>query len=470
MQSRFLVARKNTSGISTTTTATTITSSLVTSTRTGYLLSSYYSKSQFPHHQVAVTYRVKSDFLSKVQSSYLKKLAAQNQQQQETSSELLQEGEGNGKVVEWPWYGGAPPAVEDIASSTSNNNSKDKFDTSFLSQPKGRKYVPLQYVFDIEMRADHLVKAGHFQDALKHYGVCAKARQTAYPEGHLEITKILIKLSRAFRLAGKPQSAVANLERCIQDLQTSASSSSSSPPPPCEQICEIFLELALAQRDLKSDEAGTLFEDVATIANYYHDFGGSHRHLRLNTRKHKALNLNFHNRFVHFSPSDLDRTYSLVNLALLEAEDWYSKTKNDDAGVERVLQTRSNIMDKKYFNMVYQPGRVRTWRGQNKKKRRFNTSNPTATELLAFSPTVHQVYHDYTRANIAPLGREDEVQMAVGARHLDDGDPFRHLRAEAKGRNERQQAAMEFLEKRDEKIVAANSYAGSEAVQEQLRN
>lgn len=436
--------------------------SIVHSTRTAYLLSSYYSKQQFPHHQVPITYKAKGGF-----RALLNPASKYNKTPAVDTKELLDNEEQQAeKVVEWPWYGGAPPAFEDVTSAgtTSTAPLVDKTE-QILHKPEGRNYVPLQNVFDIEFRGDHLVSAGLFEDALKHFGVAAKARQAAYPEGHLEITKILIKLARAFRLTGRPESAIANLERCLQNFEDSNPAAGI----PVEQICEVILELGLAHRDLKSDEAGRLLEDVAMIANNYHDFGGSHRHIRLNVRKHKSVSLNFHNKFFYLSANDIDRTYTLVNLALVEAEDWYRSTKKDPAALQRVLQMRADVMDKKNFNMIYQAGRVRTWSGRNKNKRRFNTSNPTATELLAFSPTVHQVYHDYSRAHIAPLGREDEVQIAPGARYLDDADPFRHLRAESKSRQERQSAALEYLAQRDQRIADANLYQGAEAVQESLR-
>lgn len=449
--------------------------SLITSTRSGYLLSSYYAKTNFPHNQVQINYRIGADFRSKLLSSYFSASQKKGGNNNNSSSSEI-EKEQEQRVVEWPWYGGKNP-TEDIAAAitnatNNNSNNNNKEVTGVLAQPKGRKYVPLEHVFHIEFRADHLLQAGEFQDALKHFGVCVKARQTAYPAGHIEITKVMIKLARAFRLCGKPESAVANLEKCLEDIDASTDKAVA---PPCEQVCEILMELGLAKRDLKSssssssEDAGLLLEDVARIAEHYHDFGGSHRHIRLDTRRVKQLNLSFHSKFEYWPAGNIDRTFALVNLALIEAEDWYRNVKKDDAGVVRVLQTRSNLIDRKQFNMQFQPGKVRSWHGQNKKKRRFNTSNPTATELLAFSPSVHQIYHDYSRAHIAPLGREDEVNVAPGARHLDDGDPFRHMRAETKHRAERQQAALDFIQERDRRIFDANAYEGSEAVQERLR-
>lgn len=437
---------------------------LVAASRTGYLLTSYYGKNVFPHQQIIPHYRVKTGFRNKLKSSYQMQQQSKSAEEQEKA---LQEQEE--RVVEWPWYGGADPtaaAEEDIAaSSNNNNNNNSQQQQGILSQPKGRNYVPLDEVFHIEYQGDQLLAGGEFLDALKHYGICVKARQAAYPVHHIEISKILIKLSRAFRLNKKPESAVANLERCLENFNESDSEHA----PPCEQVCEVLLELGLAKRDLKSDEAGALFEDAARMMDEYHDYGGTHRAQRLHIRKHKKFSHNFQNKFLYFSPGDVDRTYNIVNLALIEAEDWYRNVKQDAAAVERVLQTRNNMIDRKNFNMIYQPGRVRTWRGNNTRKRMWNTSNPTATDVLAFTPTVHQVYHDYTRAKVAPLGREDEVQIAPGARYLDDGDPFRHLRAESKARKERQRAAMDYLEKRDDKIYRDNSYEGSEAVQEALK-
>jgi hypothetical protein len=283
----------------------------------------------------------------------------------------------------------------------------------------GRAYVPMGDVVQMELKGDYLVEGGLHDAALAHYGVCCRAYSAAYPQGHNQVAKIFTKLARAFRLTGRPASAAANAERALSALDQNET-------PSVEHICEALLELGLAKEAAGDAEAGALYEDCATAMTAYHDIGSSHRGLRLLPTVAKRFNLNQEGKFEYWSPFDFDRTFAIADQALDHAEKFYGAAE-DHVSVLRVLETRAHALDRKFFNMRTFAGRMRTHRGRNQRKAQAISSAPTATELLQFSPTIHQPYRDYAMERTAPLGREDEVRLGANAKVLDDGDPLRHV-------------------------------------------
>lgn len=280
-----------------------------------------------------------------------------------------------------------------------------------------RCYFPLGEVAKIELQGDYLTEGGLHQEALEHYGVVAKAYLLAYPEGHHQIVGILLKLSGALRRTGRLKSSKSNIKRALAMAE-------GCDAPHLELIVEGLLELGLTEEALNEDTAGTTYEEAVTLVQQFHDFGASHKMLRLLPRLSRRFNLNFEEKFLYFSPFDWDRTYALADQCLHLATAFF-RQRNNHEGVQRVLQTRVQLLDKKFFNMRDFAGRIHTLRGHWMRQARALTDAPTPDELLRYSPTIHQVYRDFQYELNAPIGRENEVSSGVNRTVLDMGNPYR---------------------------------------------
>lgn len=310
-----------------------------------------------------------------------------------------------------------------VAGSCSEHINEEKELGSPLDEvrkgeaPPPRSYFPLREVAKIELQGDYFTEGGLHQEALECYGVVGKAYQIAYPEGHHQQVGILIKLSGALRRTGRLESSKANAKRALRMAEAADA-------PHLELIVEGLLELGLTQDALNEGEAGPTFEEAVTVVQEFHDFGSSHKMLRLVPRLSRRFNLNFEEKFLYFSPFDWDRTYALADQCLHLATNFFRK-RNEHAGVQRVLQTRVQLLDKKFFNMRDFAGRIHTMRGHWMRQARSLTDAPTPDELLRYSPTIHQVYRDFQYELNAPIGRENEVASGVNRVVLDMGNPYR---------------------------------------------
>lgn len=288
-----------------------------------------------------------------------------------------------------------------------------------------RPYVPLSEVAKLELQGDYLTEGGMHQEALEYYGVVAKAYARAYPDGHEQRVGILSKLSGAFRRTGRLASSKAIAEDALAALD-------GSPAASLELMVELLLELGLTKEALGQADAGEVYEDAVDVVQSFHDFGESHRMLRLLPRLSRRLRLNYEEKFRYFSPFDMDRTFALVDQCLERASELYKRTGETEKRI-RVLQTRKQLIDKKFFNLRDFAGRIHTMRGHWMRRAGVLTNAPTPDELLRYSPTIHQVYRDFKYELNTPIGRESEVHEGVNRTVLDMGNPYRR-----RGKAERQ--------------------------------
>ncbi|KPA83340.1 putative mitochondrial hypothetical protein [Leptomonas pyrrhocoris] len=280
-----------------------------------------------------------------------------------------------------------------------------------------RPYVPLGEVAKLELQADYLTEGGLHQEALEYYGVVTRAYEMAYPKDHPQVAGIRIKLAGAFRRTGRFESSKASCEAALQMLDN-------APQPSLELIVEALFELALTTEAMGDAAAGGIYEEAVTLVDTFHNAGQSHKMLRLLPRLGRRFNLNFEEKFLYFSPFDVDRVFALADQCLARAEAFYDG-KNDRDGVMRVLQRRKELIDKKFFNMRDFAGRIHTMRGHWKRRAQTLTNAPTPEELLRYSPTIHQVHRDFQYELNAPIGREGEVQQGVNRVVMDSGNPYR---------------------------------------------
>ncbi|EPY28936.1 hypothetical protein STCU_04807 [Strigomonas culicis] len=289
-----------------------------------------------------------------------------------------------------------------------------------------RPYAPLGEVAKLELQGDYLTEGGLHQEALEFYGVVAKAYELAYPAGHTQQAGIRIKLAGAFRRTNRLESGKANAEAALQILDGNAQ-------PSLELIVEALLELGLTKEALGEADAGRVYEEAVNVVRQYHDMGSSHRMLRLLPRLGRRFNLNHEQKFLYFSPFDYDRTFALADQCLARAEQFYDKQcgDGDRADVIRVLTTRKELLDQKFFNMRDFAGRIHTMRGHWMRKAKVLTNAPTPEELLRYSPTIHQVHRDFKYELNAPIGREKEVQPGVNRVVMDMGNPYRRRRSQS---------------------------------------
>ncbi|GET90873.1 hypothetical protein, conserved [Leishmania tarentolae] len=306
-----------------------------------------------------------------------------------------------------------------------------------------RPYVPLGEVAKMELQGDYLTEGGLHQEALEYYGVVAKVYELAYPKDHPQVAGIRLKLAGAFRRTGRLASSKANCEAALQMLDNTAQ-------PPLELIVEALFELGLTSETMNDAAAGTVYEEAVALVDMFHNSGQSHKMLRLLPRLGRRFNLNFEEKFVYFSPFDYDRVFALADQCLERAEALY-QSRNNQAGVMRVLQQRKELIDKKFFNMRDFAGRIHTMRGHWKRRAQVLTNAPTPDELLRYSPTIHQVHRDFKYELNAPIGREKEVQPGVNRVVQDMGNPYRR-------KGIRSQRMLRDAEKNFEKYIRADAF------------
>uniref|UniRef100_A0A7S1W239 Uncharacterized protein n=1 Tax=Neobodo designis TaxID=312471 RepID=A0A7S1W239_NEODS len=303
-----------------------------------------------------------------------------------------------------------------------------------------RPYVPLGEVAKVELRGDYLTEAGMGQEALEHYGVAMAAYEAAYPQHHNQIAKMRIKLARALRMTGRTESAIASATSALTTLDN-------VPGPQVEHIVEALLELGeahLARKEFQS--AGEVFEDSLAVLEAAHDIGASHRQLRQLKLVTRRLCMHAAAKFVHYSPYEADRVFAIVDTALQQAEHAYDLA-GDKAGATRALEARTHLTDRKWFNMRDYAFKMRMARGVNGSKGKSLSARPSATELLAFTPTLHQPVFDYSALSTAPLGKEHLVSVGANAKVLDDGDPTRFITKHREVQQRRQATAREYVQK-----------------------
>lgn len=363
------------------------------------IYSSFYKGELFPNQLVAAKQRAPaSGFRTAMKGGYGSRVAAEAQPEKEPLD--------------------AAPRWEDAKSLDVMASTKE---TSISTeQAQRRPYVPLQDAAEIELKADYFMESGMHTEALIAYGVVTKLYRLAYPENHSQIAGVTIKLGTAFRAAGKLESSRANLESALYMLDQSNQ-------PSLELIAECLFELGLTAEASNDASAGEIYEDAFHIVSSFHSIGESHRMMRLLPRLGRRFVLNHEQKFVYFSPFDYDRTFAIADQALDNAEAYYRKTKNT-AAITRVLEARTQLLDKKFFNMKDFAGRIRTMRGHWMRRAHILTNAPTPEELWCYSPTIHQVHRDFRHENIAPLEYENEVVPGVNRVVVDDGDPRRRLR------------------------------------------
>ncbi|KAK7195427.1 hypothetical protein NESM_000469900 [Novymonas esmeraldas] len=299
-----------------------------------------------------------------------------------------------------------------------------------------RPYVPLGEVAKLELRGDYLTEGGLHQEALENYGVVTKAYELAYPKDHPQVAGVRLKLAGAFRRTGRLASSKANCEAVLEMLDR-------TPQPPLELLVEALFELGLTSDAMGDAATGAVYEEAVTVVDTFHNAGQSHKMLRLLPRLGRRFNLNAEEKFLYFSPFDYDRVFALADQCLERAETFY-RTRDDRAGVMRVLQQRKELIDKKFFNMRDFAGRIHTMRGHWKRRAQTLTNAPTPDELLRYSPTIHQVHRDFKYELNAPIGREREVQQGVNRTVQDMGNPYR--RADARSRRVLRDAEKNFAQ------------------------
>eukprot|EP00760_Papus_ankaliazontas_P027301 PhM_4_TR3265/c0_g1_i1/m.61451 len=323
--------------------------------------------------------------------------------------------------VSWPTDPAAAP--EDVVTAAA---ADDITKTTTTTAQRKRNYVPLAVAAKLELKADYMCESGGAplaQKALEYLGVVVEAYKAAYGETHNQYGKVLVKLSRAFRLTGRVESALATAQLAERVVMAA------EPHPVLEHVLEARLEQGLALRKLagKVQEAGAVLESTLGLLLENHDLGNSERYTRLIARATKKNQMNFENKYIHYSAYDHDRCFTIVDQCLEYAEQAFMSV-GDTLSAERVLTGRSQMHDTKDFNRRMYAGKVTTVRGRPMWRLNRVTSSPTPDELLRYTPTVHQVYFDWRFSKTAPLGKEDEV-WAGDNRIVENGDPYRRRHA-----------------------------------------
>ena len=335
-----------------------------------------------------------------------------------------------GSAVAWDEASSA-----DVLELSKNEGGRQREPTPSQTRAP-RPYVPLSEVAMIELQGDYCMDGGRPQDALQRYGVVAKAYRAAYPLLHNKVAAITIKLGRAFRLVGSLDSSLQNLEHALYILDRVEKAM-------VESVCEGLTELALTKEQLHHKDTGEAFEEAVTFFDTFHDIGVSHRTLRFIPRLGKRMGVGQERMSQYYSPYDYDRTFAIIDEALIGAERWYRSVSDSD-GVLRVLERRSHTIDRKFFNMRQLTGRIQTWGGEHVRTLKARSGAPSADEVLLFSPTVHQPYRDWSMERTAPLGHEDEVQPGINRKVVDDGDPLRRQMEYSRHRARTQGIAREY--------------------------
>lgn len=313
--------------------------------------------------------------------------------------------------------GEAEVTWEEENTDAIHSNTKEQLSSEKPRIPQSRPYFPLGRAARVELQGDYLTEGGLHQEALEHYGVVARAYELAYPTDHPQNIGVLLKVGGALRRTNRLESSKHNLLNALKKIDESSS-------PHMELIVECLLELGLTKEALGEADAGSTFEEGVQVMREFYDFGASHKMLRLLPNLSRRFNLNFEEKFLYFSPFDYDRTFALADQCLLRAERFY-RSRSDQQGVVRVLETRIELVNKKFFNMRQFAGRIHTMRGHWMRRARTLTDAPTPDELLRYSPTIHQVHRDFQYELNAPIGREDEVAGGTNRVVLDAGNPYR---------------------------------------------
>jgi len=288
--------------------------------------------------------------------------------------------------------------------------------------PPRRPYVPLSYAAVLELKADYMCESGGNALAMKaviYLGVVVVAYRAHYGEAHNQTVKVLIKLGRAFRLAGKLPSSRKTLEKAFSLLQDPALES-----PILEHALECLTELgSTAKLQGELEQAAQYWEQTLELLNQSHDIGNSERYTRQAARTCKYNHTAWAPRFIHYSPYDSDRCFAITEHALELAE---SVFPTGSEGLVRVLTARTELISRKDFNRKIYAGKITHTRGlPTWRKTRMSTA-PTPEELLRYSPTVHQPYFQYRYLLTSPLGKEDDVWPGTN-RVVESGDPMRRM-------------------------------------------
>lgn len=333
-----------------------------------------------------------------------------------TVSATLQSAYQSKQVSQSPSEGANPR----FSGEVDNEHSLEQKNELKESEVPARPFVPLSEVSRIELQGDYLLEGGQSFDALKYYGVVAKAYSAAYPENDNQRSMIAIKLSRAFRCCQQTESAVQNAEHALYMLDHNES-------PHLDLVCEALIELAEAKAARKDADAGLVFEDVMAVIDAYHSLGNSERTIRMMPRLGTRMGVGHQAKFFYITPFDSDRVFHLGDHAMERAETHY-RAVGDQAGLVRVLERRSQLLNTKFFEINSTTGRMRTLRGYSGRHLSSYAHSSTPRELLMYSPTVHQVYLDRSALNNTPVGREEDAMPGANRRIMDDGHYLRRSR------------------------------------------
>lgn len=389
--------------------------------RFNILHSSQYKKNQFPHQMI-----VPKSIAGQSYGSLLKSRSARVSIEAPPSSKPTEADD-----VQWDDANGSPSTGADILVARDGPQE-------VVHTPSTRR-LPLDVAAKAELRGDYLTEAGDGQSALEYFGLVMDVYEAHYTPYHNQLAKLRIKLARAFRMTGRTKSAVLNANEALDLLDK-------NPRPQVEHICEALLELGMAHEAAGDDvRAAASYEDVITVANAFHDFGASHRGLRGLPIAARRFYLNIVSKMRYYSPYEFDRVFALVDMSLSQAEQCHRRSNNQE-GVVRVLDQRKIVLDRKFFNMRDYAYKIRNMRGHNHKKSYSVSARPSADEILAYTPTIHQIHYDFTKLDTAPLGKEHLVQVGANAKRLDDGDPERFFAQRRQLKESARSAARAFVE------------------------
>lgn len=388
--------------------------------RTNILHSSQYKKNQFPYQWIVPKSLANRQYGLALKSRPAAFAAAAAATQ--AGNKSVEDAE-----VEW--------TSDKLVMAQAASNSQPTKSDGAVAKPR----LPIDTAAKVELRGDYLTEAGRGEEALHYFGVAMSIYELHYPANHNHLAKLRVKLARAFRMSNRNQSAIANANAALDILDNVHR-------PEVEHICEALMELGMAHRAAGDEEKASIaFEDAVEVLALFHDIGASHRGLRGLTQATRRFYENVVSKLRYFSPFEYDRVFSIVDTCLTEAERCHQQ-RNDKAGVIRVLEVRKALLDKKFFNMRDYMGKIRVMRGHNYRKSYSIAARPSADEILGFSPSIHQVYFDYSRLDTAPLGKEHLVQLGANAKYLDDGDPTRFYVSAAKSKEASVTAARDFVQ------------------------
>ena len=307
-------------------------------------------------------------------------------------------------------------------------------------------YFPLNTACFSEAQADHLLSSGSRADsekAVEKLGVSLTSTVLRWGQQSNQSLRLFIKMQRALRQSQRYEQALQCgmkiLKLTIGEIDNNLH---------LENFIEARLELALtlealqkedqnsAQKlpDVRSDMAHlhkfmdpeVLYQEIINMFECSHDIGNTERYTRLIPRTKKLNQQGFDSKWIHYSPYDIDRCYTLMDSSLDAAEKFFSE-KNLFQKLEVVLQVRCKYFDKKDLNRRMYTGKIETMRGKPGHRSCRLTSSPTPEEIFIYYPTVHNTYINYRYYTTAPLGQESDVMPGMN-RISQDGDPLRRQR------------------------------------------